>query len=275
MTPIRAVTTVCLAIATLSSALVASAHDFWLAPAQSQMDVPSVVPVSVMIGHPRDRMRWPVNADRIIAFRSLGVDGVSDQQSAVAAYAQGKTLPVHLQTTGLHILTIETTRALSDLPAQQFEDYLTEEGLTLIQLDRVRRNVTDQSGTELYSRRGKTLLQVGPVTPADRDRLRRPAGLTLEIIAMDHPLEWVDGDDLQVKVLFRGAPLGGVTVGLVNTTDGTATAAHMKTMSDGTVSFAYPGPGSWMLHAVWGDRTDISDRADYSTIFSSLSFVVL
>jgi hypothetical protein len=227
-----------------------------------------------MIGHPRDRMRWPVNADRIIAFRSLGIDGVSDQQTAVAAYAQGKTLPVNLETSGLHILTIETTRALSDLPAKQFENYLAEEGLTLIQLDRVRRNATDQSGTELYSRRGKTLLQVGPVMPADRYRLRRSVGLTLEIIAMDHPLEWVDGDDLQAKVLFRGAPLDGVTVGLVNTTDGTATAAHMKTMSDGTVSFAYPGPGAWMLHAVWGDRTDISDRADYSTIFSSLSFVV-
>ncbi|MGJ8558724.1 MAG: DUF4198 domain-containing protein [Litorimonas sp.] len=274
MTLIRAISIISLTSAAMMSSFVASAHDFWLSPTQSHMDAPGVVPVSVMIGHPRDRMRWPVNADRITAFRSLGVEGVSDQQTAVAAYNQGKTLPVHLDTAGLHILTIETTRSLSDLPAKQFEDYLTEEGLTLIQLDRVRRNVTDRNGTELYSRRGKTLLQVGPITTSDRDRLRRPVGLTLEILAMDHPLEWVDGSDMQAKVMFRGAPLGGVTVGLVNTTDGTATAAHMKTMSDGTLSFAYPGPGTWMLHAVWGDRTNISDRADYSTIFSSLSFVV-
>jgi len=274
MTSIRAITTVCLTIATLSSALAASAHDFWLEPTQYHIDAPGLVPVSVMIGHPSDQMTWPVSADRVVALRTLSTDGVTDQQSSVSNYGAMEMLLVELDTSGLHVLTIETNRAFSDLPAAKFEDYLAEEGLSLIQLDRVQRQATERSGTELYSRRGKAILQVGPITTADRTLLRRPLGLTLEIMTLDHPLEWMEESMLNAEVLFRGAPIAGVTVGLVSTEAGSDKVVHSKTAADGTVSFAYPGPGMWMLHAVWGDRSTVSERADYNTIFSSVSFEV-
>jgi len=274
MTLNRAFVVTCLAATTFLFPIASPAHDFWLAPSTYQLAAPAEVPVSVMIGHPKDRLTWPVDPNRIVALRTVGPNGMSDQQSGVLAYDQDKTLPIGLDTLGLHILTIETTNAFSELPASQFEDYLAEEGLTLIQLDRIQHGAEDKSGTELYSRRGKALLQVGPVLPTDIIRLRRPVGLTLEIIALDHPQLWVEGEMLNAKVMFRGQPLGGVTVGLVNTGPETDTMTHMKTDKDGTVSFAYPGSGTWMLHAVWGDRQRVSDRADYNTIFSSLSFEV-
>jgi len=217
-------------------------------------------------------MYWPVDADRIIAFRSLSRNGVTDQQAAIADYRQSNGLPVRLDGSGLHILTIETVRAFSELAAGKFEDYLDEEGLSAIKMDRVRRKMTEQPGTERYSRRGKTLLQVGPVTQADTELLRRPVGLTLEIIPMDHPLTWVDGETLDTAVMFRGAPLGGATVGLIDLSDDAALPTHAVTRADGTVSFDYPGAGSWMFHVVWGDRSTLSPEADYNTFFSSMSF---
>lgn len=274
MTLSRTFAVTCLAATTVLFPIASSAHDFWLAPSTYRLTAPSEVPVSVLMGHPKDRLTWPVDPQRIVALRTVGPDGVRDQQSGLADYDQDEVLPIGLDAPGLHILTIETTNAFSELPATQFEDYLAEEGLTLIQLDRIHRGATDTPGTELYSRRGKALLQVGPVLPTDISRLRRPVGLTLEIIALDHPQTWVEGEILNVKVMFRGQPMSGITVGLVSTEPEIDTATHVRTDKDGTVSFAYPGSGTWMLHAVWSDRQRISDRADYNTIFSSLSFEV-
>jgi uncharacterized GH25 family protein len=258
--------------AVMLSSSVALAHDFWMAPTAYQIDAPATVPVSVMIGHPQDHMYWPVDADRVIAFRSLDKNGVTDQQASIANYSQSSGLSVRLDGSGLHILTIETVRAFSELAAGKFEDYLDEEGLTAIKMDRVRRKMTEQPGTERYSRRGKTLLQVGPVTDADTELLRRPVGLTLEIIPMDHPLTWVDGEALDATVMFRGAPLGGASVELIDLSDDATPPSRAVTQADGTVSFDYPGAGSWMFHVVWGNRSTLSPEADYNTFFSSLSF---
>lgn len=250
------------------------AHDFWIAPADYYVDAPATVPVDVMIGHPDDRLRWPVAPHRIVGYRTFGPDGVRDQQAVVFDYETTKSLPVRLDTPGLHILTIETTPALSELSADKFNSYLEEEGLTGLQMKRERLGEMETSGTELYSRRGKTLLQSGPISDIDMMRLRHPLGLSLEVIALDHPLNWQDGQRLRAKVLYRGKMIPGIKVKLVNTQHNDISTSSALTDAEGVVEFDYPGAGTWMLHTVWGDRIENNNMADYSTIFSSLSFEV-
>jgi len=81
---------------TLGSALLVStaslAHDFWLAPETYSLETPAVVDVSVMIGHPEDKLAWPVSPHRIIGLRSVGPNGLRDHQSAMADYMPSKSL---------------------------------------------------------------------------------------------------------------------------------------------------------------------------------------
>lgn len=261
-------------LAALSLSSASWAHDFWLSPETYMQESGGVVDVSVMIGHPKDRMLWPVAPHRIISLRSFGPDGVQDHQAAIADYAKSKTLPIRLESPGLHVLTVETTSALSELDAEKFNAYIEEEGLTPIKIDRVLQKTTDQSGTEIYSRRGKSLIQVGPMAEADPLYLTRPLGLTLEIVPTENPMRLSEGEPMTSTIYYRGVPVSGVTIGLIDLDSDDGILALEQTDAAGRVNFERPKAGSWMLHAVWSDPMEDTTRADYDTIFSSLSFQV-
>ena len=112
----------CLIALASSISTISIAHDFWLAPKSYGLDTPGIVDVSVMIGHPKDRLNWPVVPHRIIGLRSVGPNGISDHQAALTNYQPSKTLPISLESDGLHIMTIETTSAISVLEAKKFNN---------------------------------------------------------------------------------------------------------------------------------------------------------
>jgi len=248
------------------------AHDFWLAPEAYAVGSPQIVNVSVMIGHPEDRLSWPVAPHRIVSLRTLGPDGIRDQQAAVLEYKASKNLPIKLEEQGLHILTIETTSSVSILAGEKFNDYVEEEGLTPIKIDRVIKGTTDKPGRETYSRRGKSLIQVGEMSEIDPPYLTRPLGLTLEIVPLQNPARLEAGEIFSSRVYYRGVPISGATIGLIDLDSDDGIFALKKTQANGLVEFDRPKAGSWMLHAVWSDPLEESDTADYDTVFSSLSF---
>jgi len=250
------------------------AHDFWLAPEVYAVNSPEIVNVSVMIGHPEDRLSWPVAPHRIVGLRTIGPNGIRDQQAAMFDYDTSKSLPIRLEEPGLHILTIETTSAISVLDAKKFNDYVEEEGLTPIKIDRVINDTTDKPGRETYSRRGKSLIQVGDVSDTDPDYLTRPLGLTLEIVPLQNPARLEEGETFSCHVYYRGVPITGATIGLIDLDSDDGILAIEKTKANGLVEFDRPKAGSWMLHAVWSDTLADTRTADYDTIFSSLSFEV-
>ena len=250
------------------------AHDFWLAPETYVVDSSRIVDVSVMIGHPEDRLSWPVAPSRIVGLRTIGPDGIRDQQAAMFDYDRSKTLPIRFKEKGLHILTIETTSAISVLDAKKFNDYVEEEGLTPIKIDRVIKGATDEPGRETYSRRGKSLIQVGGMSDTDPDYLTRPLGLTLEIVPLQNPARLEEGETFSSRVYYRGVPISGATIGLIDLDSDDGILALEKTKTNGLVEFVRPKAGSWMLHAVWSDALTDTRTADYDTIFSSLSFSV-
>jgi hypothetical protein len=227
-----------------------------------------------MIGHPKDRLAWPVSPHRIIGLRSLGPAGLRDHQAAVADFEDSQSLPIHLEDEGLHILTIETTSAISVLDAEKFNAYIEEEGLTPIKIDRILKRTTDKPGKETYSRRGKSLLQIGEVSKADPDYLLSPIGLTLEIVPLQNPARLKEGEVFSSRVYYRGVPVSGATIGLIDLVTDDGILSLQKTDATGLVKFDRPKAGSWMLHAVWADALEDKRIAEYDTVFSSLSFAV-
>lgn len=260
--------------AAISLSEVSLAHDFWLAPENYQSETAKIVDVSVMIGHPEDRLSWPLSPHRIVALRSIGPDGIQDHQASMADYAKTKALPIGFEASGLHILTIETTSSISVLEAEKFNAYVEEEGLTPIKIDRVMKRATDEPGRETYSRRGKALIQIGDIGAADPDYLLKPIGLTLEIVPLQNPARLKEGETFSARVYYRGVPISGATIGLIDLDTDDGILASKKTNASGLVEFPRPKAGSWMLHAVWSDTLKDDKTADYDTIFSSLSFAV-
>lgn len=250
------------------------AHDFWLAPESYQAQEGQALDISIMIGHPADRMLWPVDPHRVISFRSFGPDGLRDQQAAISNYNLDKELLVTFESSGIHMLTIETTQAFSKLESEKFNAYLEEEGLTPIIIDRVRKGATENAGTEVYSRRGKSIIQVGSLNEDDSEFLTRPVGMTLEVVPLTNPARLVSGEAMKSQIFYRGKPQAGVTIGLIDLSGDLGLTQKQISDENGYVSFLKPSSGAWMQHAVWSDPMENTERADYDTIFSSLSFSI-
>ena len=250
----------------------AAAHDFWLAPHTYQMETARPVPLSIMIGHPKDKSRWSLDPHRVISLSSIGPDGITDHQSRMGTLTPSGDMLLSLKENGTHVVMIETTSAVSILPPETFTDYILEEGLTPIITHRDENGLDEEDGKEIYSRRGKALVQIGDVSEQDAPYVTRPVGMTLEIVPQKNPYALKAGAPLTSKVYYRGEPVEGVTIGLISLDTDADLVGTEKSNAKGEVTFKRPEKGQWMLHAVWSDPMENTLTADYDTIFSSLSF---
>ena len=250
----------------------ALAHDFWIAPESYVAEPGEALDIDIMIGHPTDQLAWPTNPHRVISFRSFGPNGITDRQSNVTDLS--KNISLEFEMPGTHLLTIETTQAFSRLESEAFNAYVDEEGLTPIKIHRVRHGQMNKAGTEVYSRRGKTIIQIGKPTPTDDAIVTRPVGMTLEVVPTSNPARLSSNADMTSQIFYRGKPQSGVTVGLVDLSGKHGLVSEQISDENGFVTFKKPSKGAWMQHAVWSDPMEDNDRADYDTIFSSLSFSI-
>lgn len=262
-----------LSTSVILSALVspALAHDFWLQPEQFTIQAGDAQPADVLIGHPEDKLRWPLAPERLISVQTVGPTRLTDQ---VQHYKpEKKHLTVRVEEDGYHWLTIATQDSVSELESERFDDYVEDENLIAIKAHRNRLFARDKAGVERYSRRGKALLTVGDVTGAVSDHVTRPVGLTLEIIPLVNPLAIEAGADLPLEVRYRGQPLPGARIKIIRL-DETETLDPVDTDATGRATVIRPSDGEWMYHVIWGTPLPKSYDQDYDTIFSSLSFSV-
>ena len=250
----------------------AIAHDFWITPQSYQIKKQGAVPVSIMVGHPKDRSRWALNPHRVISLKSISEDGIADHQERMDTLLPNGDLLLSFKQPGTHLMMIETTSAKSILPAETFNDYLKEEGLTPIAADRERKDAQNKEGREIYSRRGKAIIQIGELDKDAANYVTRPVGMTLEIVPETNPYALSADEPLTSITYYRGKPIEGVTIGLISLDTEAGLVAVKKTNKKGEVTFKRPETGQWMLHAVWSDPLEDTTQADYDTIFSSLSF---
>jgi hypothetical protein len=248
------------------------AHDFWLQPSRFILAAPGAIPMSIYVGHGATRERWGVNADRVIQFRSSGPEGWVDRKGSLALGGRRFDAVVPLPSSGSYVFAFQSRSAVSNLPFLRFNDYVTSEGITPIATNRERARTQRSNGRELYSRRAKAIVQVGPVDMAGIARVTTPVDLSLEIVPERHPLLVKSGEKLPVRVLFKRRPLAGALVKLTNLNADAAVIATMRTDKAGRAWFIVPQKGSWQFNVVWADVVSGNPKADYLTTFSSLTF---
>lgn len=258
-------------LAALASASPALAHDFWLQPHAFWIE-PGGASATLQVGHGQYRQRSPISADRITLLRSFGPNGVIDQKPGLRMGGTDEDVRFEFPQAGSYIVALETNSAISNLPAIRFNDYLQAEGLTLAIRYREQTAASDNPGRELYSRRAKALVQVGPAESGGQAQLTEPVGLSLEIVPEQNPYRLKLPGQLPIRVLSDGQPLAGALVKLTDLdADERPIETHL-TDAEGRAAFTIPRPGSWLLNVIWAKPILANRTADYITTFSSLSF---
>lgn len=250
----------------------ATAHDFWLQPAAFSVAPNTVVPVNALIGHGAARQRWAVGIDRVVQFKDVSASGTRDRRAELRLGNGAQDALLALDTPGTHILVLESTHAISELPSLRFNNYLAEEGLTPALALRARAGSTDTGGREIYSRRAKALVQVGPAGSTPQPQVTRPLGLTLEIVPQKNPYMLAPAEALPVQVLYEGKPLAGALVKLINLDFDARPLEMRRTDAAGLAAFKVPRQGKWLLNVVWTKPIAGNPNADFDTTFSSLTF---
>lgn len=248
------------------------AHDFWVQPQRFSLAAPGPASVTMLVGHGAARDRWGVAPDRILLFRTIGPDGTIDRRSNITMNGPGRDAAFNLARNGSYLVLLQSTSASSELPALRFNDYVNEEGITPIAAQRRRAGTEDREGRESYSRRAKTIVQVGRVDASSIARVTKPANLLLEIVPARHPLALTKDRRLPVQVLYRGRPLPGALVKLTNLANDAEPVAKIRTGVGGRATFTLPGAGQWQMNVVWAAPLRNDARGDFETTFSSLTF---
>jgi len=251
----------------------ADAHGFWLQPEDYTPVLREPVEIAFKVGDAGDVEDWGLYWERIAAFQLYGPDGVVDQQQAVRITGEDEpgSAQIALIEPGSYVLAFASNPSFSDLEAQRFDRYVDQEGLSAVAADRAARPDRTQNGTELYARRAKTLLQVGQVLT---ENVTRPIGQTLEIVPLVNPFRsevaQSGAGPLPLQVLWRGKPLEGATLSAA-ALDDTGEATMFTTDADGMVTIRAWAGQATLFSVVWGVPAPDDARADYFTIFASLT----
>jgi uncharacterized GH25 family protein len=257
----------------LAAAAAAPAHDLWMQPAAFWVPAGAGVPVTILIGHGKDRENWGVRSDRILLLRSMGPDGkVNNLMRLIPPNSAVPTLTLRIAQPGTHLIAMQSNHAQSELPGPRFDEFLKEEGLTPAILHRQRTGANQKPGREVYSRRTKTLVQIGKLDPKAGSPATKRLGLNLEIVPERDPYRLAAGQDLPVRVFFEGRPLQGALVKLTNLDADAKPVATKVTDQAGRARFDVPRKGKWLLNVVWIKQVSGVHNADYQTTFSSLTF---
>ena len=258
-------------LAALGTAQSVAAHDFWVQPKFFAAEVNAAVPVTIEVGHGQARQRWAAALDRITTFAAVGPNGTTDYRTSLRASGADNDAELRFPAAGTYVVVLETTRAESNLPAIRFNDYITAEGIAPAQAARARAKATDTPGRELYSRRAKALVRVGNAT-RPQPQVTKPVGMTLEIVPERDPYALGADMVLPVTVVYEGHTLAGAFVKLNNLDfDARPVETHL-TDAHGHATFKIPFRGLWQMNVVWTKPITGNPKADFDTVFSSLTF---
>lgn len=251
----------------------ALAHDFWIQPSRFWIGAGEPTSLGIVVGHGPARQRWVLRLNRVVALFSIGPGGRRTDQSG--ALSQGTYAPdaeLAFATPGVHVIAFENSPSLNNLPAARFNDYLQAEGILPAIEWRQRTSTTDQPGREIYSRRAKALVQVGPPSARPQPQATARLGFTLELVPEINPYSPGTARALPIQVYYRGRPQPGAFVKLTNLDSDEKPVETHTTDRTGRALFSLPRAGQWQFNVVWTRPLKGDPDGDFETTFSSLTF---
>ena len=189
---------------------VAAADDFWIVPNAFTVDFGAELELRGQTSSSFPTSRAAVAVERVSGARRLGA---SSDVAITELTVEGRSLLLRDRPAepGQYVIAVAIhPRSLRE-SASGFRRYLEAEGATeaLARVDREGLLRGRDSVTRRYAKYAKALVQVG-----DRGgrAFGRVAGHIVEFVPLQDPSLLKSGDTLELRLLFRGAPLARVPV---------------------------------------------------------------
>jgi uncharacterized GH25 family protein len=250
-----------------SSALL-NGHEFWLQPQRYQLSTGQAVRLRFRVGEEFNGENWSGNRASVEQLKLFWKTYDDDLRTMVSDTIAGDSLTMQFFDEGTVMIAFESTDKYIRLEPAEFNAYLEEDGITNAIEFRREHQETDSAGRKFYRRSAKTIFQVGAV----KDQIhQKPTGLPVDIIPLAHPYALKKGDQLPVKVLFKGEPLSNYQVRAWQRLKGKTTRTDLRTDSTGQVRIPVSLAGQWMVSTVPMERLS-GDSAQWRSYWGSLTW---
>jgi uncharacterized GH25 family protein len=250
----------------------AFAHEYWLEPEKFALAPGEKTVVRLYVGDAlKDKEEKPFQTTKTTRFDIFSANKTLDLKTSVADGA----MPIYgfsADKAGNYLLAMERNWSYIKLNAQEFEDYLREDGMEYIIAEREKLGERKKEGSERYSRFLKSLLQVG--TRRD-DVYKKQLGMKLEIVPLENPYTKKVGDKLKFQVFLDGKPLADRDVFANNRNGENVTTQKMKTDKSGKIAVSLDNGGLWLVRLVNMQkcRQDCGE-ADWESFWAAFTFGV-
>jgi len=253
------------------TATVLLAHDLFLKLDTYFVPPQTTVRVAVLNGT-FATSEGPVTPDRL---KDLSVVGPTDRRALARDNWKpvGDTtwLTVPTGATGTYVIGASLMPREIALTAEQFNQYLEEDGIPDVLEARRTGGTLDRPARERYQKHVKAMLQVGDARSA---AFATPLGYPAELVPLANPYSLSVGDTLALRCLVDGRPVvrqlviaGGERLGQP------MREVQARSDSDGVVHFAIGAAGKWyvkFIHMVPVQH----DSLDYESKWATLTFEV-
>lgn len=246
-----------------------SAHDYWIEASNFRLNPGDRVLFYLRVGNQFNGETPAFSAEWVRRFR---MDDAT-RKHPIQPLPRDPSGMARVQESGLQVVSFENTATYLELPAERFNLYLKTEGLESILMAREEAGTSEQLGKELYSRCAKALLWAGGngALPVDAELLKKPVGLTLEIVPEQNPYQMTAPAPMAVQLLYQGQPVAGVTVMALNKSAPNE-VQRIQSGPDGRVEFDLHRSGLWLVKAVHMFPAAASAKEDWRSYWASLTF---
>ena len=179
---------------------------------------------------------------------------------------------------GTYLIGVSTAARVFDLTAEEFNEYLVHDGIVDAIAQREAAGKTDDEATERYSKHVKAVVQVGGARSGEWSH---ELGYPVEFIPLRNPYELGAGDELQVRFLRAGQPVGNqlVYASYDEHHGHDAAGEHVeavttRTNADGVATIPLNGTGRWYVRTIHMVETTDEADVDYESNWATLTFEV-
>lgn len=251
------------------AAVLLQAHEFWLQPKKYRYNIGEEIKIDLMVGESFTGEYWDMNRHKVEKMQLHRLSGVKDL-TALVTKTKGNNLSFKADSEGTYLFAMQSNAAYLELPAEEFNAYLKEDGLDYILEEREKLNQLGNPSRENYTRFAKLLVQTGTKTD---DTYKKQLGLRYEIVPEQNPYGLKTGDYLGCKVYYDGKPAAFALVKVWSMVNNTTFLQNIYTEKDGSVKFPLGTKGAWMVSSVKMIKSE-NKNADYHSLWASLVFEI-
>jgi uncharacterized GH25 family protein len=246
------------------------AHECWIQPKLFSPCLHSPTPVSLMLGIGFPGESRARNDARIVRFELYGPDASAAPTNIGGLNGEKPAGSFTIDAAGVHVIAYQSRPVIVELEGEEFDGYLDEQGLAGAAKERKDRGESGKPAKEAYSRCAKALVCASK--PAQSGWERR-AGLEIEIVPLNNPLDPDQKAELRFQVLVEGVASPGAQI-LFQHQESGGSSARIKAVTDGNgeARVTLPQPGIWMLNTVHMRRAVSRTDVAWESVWSSLTF---